>query len=174
MLKAAIFMDHANVAFPILKKKEFRDYVIDYRKMRKILLQDFIYAGAFAFLGVTNPVKPEKKRFMNYLEMSGFTPLSRELIKKADGTYAQKGLDTFMSLHIDNMIPAFDVAIIVSGDADFLVIVELLKNSMKDVRVWSWKESMSPDLLKEAGKENVFYIDSIWDKIKRKRKQNDS
>ena len=77
MLKAAMFMDHSNVASPILKKKEFRDYVINYRKLRKILLQDSICVGVFAFLGVTTPLKPEKRKFMNYLEMSGFTPLSR-------------------------------------------------------------------------------------------------
>jgi len=173
MLKAAIFMDHSNIASPVLKEGKFKDYIINYRRLRKILIQGFICVGAYAFLGVTKPIKPKKKRFLDYLEMSGFTPLYRELIRRSDGTYAQKGLDIFMSFQIDNMIPQFDVAVIVSGDADFLVIVELLKNSQKDVQIWSWKESMSKDLLKEVGEDNVFYIDSIWDRIKRKRKRSD-
>ena len=173
MLRAAIFMDHSNVASPILKKEEFRDYIINYRELRRILFQGFIPVGAYAFLGVTDPVKREKEEFIDYLGKSGFTPLSRKLIERSDGTYAQKGIDTLMSLLIDHLIEIFDVAIILSGDADFIVITELLKNSLKDVQVWSWKESMSKDLRKEVGEENVFYIDSIWDLIKRKRKRND-
>ncbi len=62
---------------------------------------------------------------MTYLDKAGFTPLSRELVKRSDGTYAQKGIDTFMSLIIDHLIPTFDVVIIISGDADFIVIVEV-------------------------------------------------
>lgn len=174
MLRATIFMDHSNVASPILQKEEFREFVIDFRKLRKMMFQEFIPAGAYAFLGVTNHVKPEKKKFMNYLEMSGFTILSRPLIQRSDGSFAQKGLDTFMSLIIDHLIPTFDVAIILSGDADFIVIVEILKNMYKDVQVWSWNESMSPYLFEKVGEENVFYIDSIWEKIRRVRKSYDS
>ena len=170
-LRASIFLDHENIYKHIQKKKEFRGYVIDYRKLRRILLKDYTSAGAFAFLGVTDPMPIEKESFMKYLKASEFTLLSRKLVKKPDGTLAQKGVDVLMSLQIVNLINNFDVAIIITGDSDFTVIVELLKNSNKFVQIWSWKESLSKNLLTEAGEDNVCYINSIWDRIKRKRKE---
>jgi uncharacterized LabA/DUF88 family protein len=170
MLKAAIFLDHSNVYSHIKKKRELRGHDIDYQKFKEILLKDFISVGVFAFLGVTKPMKKRKENFINYLEEAGYTPILLELVERADGTFVQKGLDILMSHQIDHMIEKFDVAIIISGDADFKVTVKMLRNSFKYVLVWSWKESMSKDLLKAAGKENAFYIDSIWDEIKRKRK----
>lgn len=172
-LRASIFMDHRNIFKEFQKMKEFKNYMIDYRRLRRILLKDFKSAGAFAFLGVHDPIPPEKELFMRYLEKSGWTPLWRELMRKRDGTYIQQGLDTFMILEIEHLISTFDTAILVTGDVHFVILVELLKSSLKDVQVWSWKESMSRALLKEAGKDNVFYINNIWDKIKQKRKRND-
>lgn len=176
-LRASIFLDHENIYKHIQKRKnkeEFKNHVINYREFRKLLLQDFTSAGVFAFLGVSDPLPPEKEIFINYLKMSGFTVFSRKLEIKRNGKLVQKGVDVLMSLHIENLIPAFDMAILIAGDSDYTVIVEMLKNSNKFVQIWSWKESMSKTLLKTVGKENVFYINSIWDKIKRKRKQKDS
>ncbi len=167
-------MDHSNIYSHIEDKPELQNYRINYRKLKNILLQDYAPAGIYAFLGVTEPIKPKKERFINYLESAGFIPLKRDLIIKRNGKYTQGGFDIFMALEIENLIPTFDIAIIVSGDIHFTVIVELLQYSLKNVHIWSWKEAMSSHLLKKAGKENVFYIDSIWDKIKRKRTRNKS
>ena len=61
-----------------------------------------------------------------------------------------------------------DVAILVSGDTDFVLTVMILQNMNKDVIVWSWKTSLSNQLHDTVGKGNVFYIDDIWQKIRRK------
>ena len=143
-------MDHSNVASPVLKEGKFKDYVINYRKLRKILQQGFICVGAYAFLGVTSPIKPKKRRFLDYLEMSGFTPLSRELIKRSDGTYSQKGLDIFMR----NYIRCGEMVKFRNSNKKLLGIALL-----------------SVCLLVLVS--NGFYVDAIWDKIKRKRKRYD-
>jgi uncharacterized LabA/DUF88 family protein len=127
VLRAAIFMDHSNLYSHIKDKPEFKDYRIDYSKLKDILLQGYVFAGNFAFLGVTNPLKPKKERFITYLENAGFIPLRRDLIIKRDGKYTQGGFDIFMALQINNLISNFDIAVIVSGDIHFTVIVELLQ-----------------------------------------------
>lgn len=172
-LKAAIFLDHANIYRYIQNREELRDYRINYRKLKEILLQGYTSVGTYAFLAVTNPVKPRKKKFIEYLEKEEFMIFTRPLAKKSDGGLVQKGVDTLMSLMIESFIPTFDIAIIVAGDIDYTVIIGILNNMYKGVQVWSWKDSISKDLSEETGEENVFYIDTIWDKIKRKRKRND-
>jgi uncharacterized LabA/DUF88 family protein len=78
-------------------------------------------------------------------------------------------VDIFMTLYMEwrAQLKEFDVAIIVSGDADFVIAVNLLKDMNKGVIVWSWKESLSVQLQDAVGKENVFYIDDIWWEIKK-------
>ncbi|MFW9773988.1 MAG: hypothetical protein ACFFEO_17685 [Candidatus Thorarchaeota archaeon] len=48
---------------------------------------------------------------------------------------------------------------------------KVLKHENKDVIVWSWRESLSVQLRESVGVNNVFYIDDIIDKIKKKKKR---
>ena len=60
---------------------------------------------------------------------------------------------------------SYDKAILVSGDADYIKAVEKLKELNKNFEIWSFKISMSRDLLKAAGRKNIRYIDTILDEI---------
>lgn len=76
-------------------------------------------------------------------------------------------MDIFLHEYIISKTEAkeIDVAILVSGDADFVVTAMILQSMNKGVLVWSWRKSMSQQLLEAVGEDNVFYIDDIWDKI---------
>ena len=52
-----------------------------------------------------------------------------------------------------------------SGDGDYIKAVEKLKELNKNFEIWSFKISMSRDLLKVAGRKSIRYIDSILDEI---------
>ncbi len=56
---------------------------------------------------------------------------------------------------------AYDKAVLVSGDGDFVDAVKRLKILKKKFEVWSFRKSLSKLLRKEAGKENIHYIDDI-------------
>jgi uncharacterized LabA/DUF88 family protein len=168
-LKAAVFIDHSNLASPILEPNCKKSKRIDYKKLKDILLRGYQDEGAFVFMGITDPIHPEKRKFMKYLEKIGLIALTRPLVKRKDGSFEQKQVDIFMTLYMEwrAQLKEFDVAIIVSGDADFVIAVNLLKDMNKGVIVWSWKESLSVQLQDAVGKENVFYIDDIWWEIKK-------
>ncbi|MFX1427971.1 MAG: NYN domain-containing protein [Promethearchaeota archaeon] len=163
-LKAAVFIDHSNIASPNLEPNLKKSKRIDYVKLKERLLQGFEGEAAFVFMGVTDPVRPEKKDFMRYLETAGFILLTRPLAKRRDGTYKQKQVDILMTHIMEWKAQAkdFDVAILVSGDADFVIAVNLLQDMNKGVIVWSWKKSLSSQLRDAVGNDNVFYIDDIW------------
>ena len=168
-LKAAVFVDHSNIASPILEPNLKKSVRIDYKKLKTLLFKGYKGEEAFVFMGVTDPIRPEKKEFMKYLENVGFLPLTRPLAKRRDGSYEQKQVDIFMTLFMEYKAQSmeFDIAIILSGDADFVIAVNLLKDMNKDVIVWSWRNALSVQLKEAVGKGNVFYIDDIWNNIKK-------
>ena len=168
-LKAAVFIDHSNLASPILEPNFKKNRRIDYKKLKDVLLKGYQDEGAFMFMGIPDPIPPEKKEFMNYLLNTGIFVFTRPLVRRKDGSFEQKQIDILMSFYMDWKAQSkeFDVAIIVSGDADFVIAVNVLKDMNKGVIVWSWRKSLSSQLKETVGEENVFYIDDIWEKIKK-------
>ena len=74
-LKAAVFIDHSNIASPILGPNYKKTKRISWKKLKCLLLNGYKDAGAFIFMGVMDPIRPEKEKFMTYLEKIGFVIL---------------------------------------------------------------------------------------------------
>jgi len=53
----------------------------------------------------------------------------------------------------------------VSGDGDFVDAVRRLRVLKKKFEVWSFRRSLSKLLRKEAGKDNIHYIDDILSEV---------
>jgi uncharacterized LabA/DUF88 family protein len=168
-LKAAVFIDHSNLASPILEPNCKKSRRIDYKKLRRVLLGEYHDMGTFMFMGVADPMLPKKQKFMSYLSTLEYVIITVPLIKRSDGTFEQKQLDIIMHEQMISIAEAseIDAAILVSGDADFVVTAMLLQNMNKHFIVWSWKESFSLQLKEVVGEGNVFYIDDIWEEIKK-------
>jgi uncharacterized LabA/DUF88 family protein len=61
---------------------------------------------------------------------------------------------------------AYDTAVLVSGDGDFVPVVKKIKGLDKKVELWAFKYSLANTLKEEIGRENIYYIDDILSKIK--------
>jgi len=134
-MKAAVFIDHSNIASPILEPNCNKSVRINWKKLIDLLLNGYKDAGVFIFMAVMDPIKPKKEKFMAYLEKIGYVILRVPLMERKNGTFEQKQLDILMHEHMVSKaeVNEFDVAIIVSGDADFVLAVKLIKNMNKDV-----------------------------------------
>ncbi len=86
-LKAAVFIDRSNIASPILEPICIKSTRINYKKLKDLFLNGYKDAGAFIFMGVSDPIRPEKKEFIRYLEKIGLIVLTRPLAKRRDGTF---------------------------------------------------------------------------------------
>lgn len=113
-------------------------------------------------------MSPEKKKWYNQLsEKSGYVinasfdkiALSGAIEKKVD---IQIAIDV-VSLGYEN---AYDRAVLVSGDGDFVPIVKKLKELDKDVELWAFRYSLANALKEELSQENIFYVDDILNTIK--------
>ena len=170
-LRAGIFLDHSNIYSPINKNKKLKKYAIDYLKLKEIMAQDYTLESAFAFLGVSDTIKPKKAKFIEYLgEIAGFIIMQRPLSTNSNGSYKQEQTDSYMHEYMDYMAEHYDVIILGTGDIDFLMIVRILLGMNKIVIIWSWKSSLHRLLREAVGEYNVYYIDNIWKDI-RKLKQ---
>ena len=159
-----IFIDHANI-FHNLDKLNTR---IDYVRFREILRKDNYLVGAFVYMGIPQQLLPKKQAFIKYLESHGFVIQARTIRESPNGKKFQKGIDIFIYRDIVELADedSYDKAVLVSGDSDFVDVVNKLKILEKKTEIWGFNNSISNKLIEEAGKENVYYIDEILSEIK--------
>lgn len=92
---------------------------------------------------------PEEKGFFEALMKQGIELRSKDLqvffggLKKADW-------DVGLTLDAVNLSPSVDVIVLVSGDGDFLPLVDYLKNRGKIVEVIAFSKSASGKIQQEA------------------------
>ena len=162
--RVIIFLDHANI-FHNVAKLNIR---INYKKLKEILTKNNHLVGVFTYMGIPDKVFPKKRNFLNYLNSQGFIIQPKPIKISPDGKKKQKGIDIFIYKDIVELAEedAYDKAILISGDADFVDVVKTIKKYSKRIEIWSFRKSLSNVLKEEAGKENVHYIDDILDQIK--------
>jgi len=158
-----IFVDHANV----FKNLEIVDGRINWKKFKKKLAGNRHLVGAFVYIGVPNPIPKNQRKFIKYLKHVGYVVQLKPIQETSEGKKKQKGVDISMFIDIVGLaeVDAFDTAIIVSGDRDFLDAVRILKELGKKSEVWSFKKSLAKSLKDETGENNIHYIDYILDDI---------
>lgn len=141
---------------------------MDYEKLKNVITRDRELQAIHLYEGVVYPMSPEKKKWYNQLsEKSGYVinasfdkiALSGAIEKKVD---IQIAIDV-VSLGYEN---AYDRAVLVSGDGDFVPIVKKLKELDKDVELWAFRYSLANALKEELSQENIFYVDDILNTIK--------
>jgi len=134
-------------------------------------------AGIF-FASVTDPPRYQQTGFYNTLrhdlrwEVELF-PLGRKTTKCAKcadmkQVYVEKGVDVAVATKMLTLAHnrAFDMAILVSGDKDYLQTVRSVKSLGLRVEIVSWRASLSRDLAVESSAP-VIYLDDIRTEIQR-------
>lgn len=162
--RAFIFFDHANV-FHILQELNVR---LDYNLVKKRLAQNYHLVAPIMYMGKPRVIFPKKQRFIDALKFNGWSITEKPLKIKPSGKQSQSGVDEIMFLDIYDLAKedTYEKAIIVSGDGIFVGVVKTLKELKIKVEIWSFRKSISRALIKEAGAENVYYLDDVIKEIK--------
>jgi uncharacterized LabA/DUF88 family protein len=61
----------------------------------------------------------------------------------------EKGVDTSISVDMVTMLPAYDVALLISGDADGIPSVKYVKNSGRQVGAVEFLKGYPPEIVPE-------------------------
>ncbi len=170
--KFMVFIDGSNV-FHGCRDLKFQ---ISYEKFLPILKEDKNVIRVFFYSGVKPPVSNEKKflKMLGHLEMEITTKLLKtrsvrcNSCKKVAKIFTEKGIDASLSTDLlwYAFQNAYETAIIVTGDADFIPPIERVRLMGKRIELWAFKHSIGNELKSKVDKVN--YIDDIINKIKKK------
>jgi len=143
-----VFIDGSNM---IHSSQRFRKgFKIDYKKLVDCLVGNRQLIRPY-FFGSYDPNNPVSNKFFDSLRLQGFDVTQRPTRDRQAGEKAykiEKGVD--VSLVTKMLSHAFrnnfDVAIIVSGDSDYVEAVQEVKNLGKRIEIAAFKASIGKDL----------------------------
>ncbi|MBL7156480.1 MAG: NYN domain-containing protein [Candidatus Pacebacteria bacterium] len=170
-----VFIDASNVWNAVKSVKKF----IEYKKLKDYFRNNFntskveiFYYDAYPKEGTRDYNLDGKHKFYTYLKKGlGFTVRKKELkrisiISESGESVIEKGnMDVEITIDALHNINKYDVAILFSGDADFLALVNYLKNHGKKVYIFSSKDNISHEL--KTGGNGYFdlkKINELWGK----------
>jgi len=106
----------------------------------------FIYKGV-------DENNTRQKKFLDMLDINGYILRTKvvKIIKKPKGREKWKGsLDVELALEMVELKEKYNTAILMSGDSDFAVVLDKLKESGKRVLIMSTRGRVSKELLERA------------------------
>ncbi len=116
------FIDSQNLYLSI----KSQGWKIDFKKFRVYLKDKFKVTKAYLFMGYIK----ENHRMYEKLQNDGYTLVFKPTLIYKDGT-TKGNCDAELVLHTMIEYPAFDKAVIVSGDGDFFCLAEYLRKNNK-------------------------------------------
>ncbi len=109
-------------------------------------------AKCFAYTGVNESNKGQH-RFLDMLDLSGYVVRMKTVkkIKSGGGSYKWKNnLDMELAFEMINTSEKYDTAILLSGDSDFSLPIDYIKQRGKRIIVMSTRKHISKELLERA------------------------
>ena len=170
-----VFIDASNVWNAVKSVKKF----IEYKKLKTYFMHNFsaskveiFYYDAYPKDGTRDYDLDAKHKFYTYLKKGlGFIVRKKELkrisvVGENGESIIEKGnMDVEITIDALHNINKYNMAVLFSGDADFLALVNYLKNHGKKVYIFSSKDNISHEL--KTGGDGYFDlkdIGEIWGK----------
>ncbi|MBI3273515.1 MAG: NYN domain-containing protein [Candidatus Colwellbacteria bacterium] len=173
--KIYVFIDASNVWNAVKSIKKFIEYKTLKNYFRKNFNADKVeifYYDAYPKDGTRDYDLKGKHKFYTYLKKGlGFTVRKKELkrisvVSENGESIIEKGnMDVEITIDALHNLNKYDTAVLFSGDADFLPLVNYLKNRGKKVHIFSSKDNISHEL--KTGGNGYFDlkdIHEIWGK----------
>ena len=157
--RVGIFVDVQNLFY---SARSIHHAKINFEKLLVLTLKARKLVRAIAYI-VVQKEDDSQNAFIDVLRRLGYEVRSKELRVRADGT--AKG-DWDMGIAIDTMslVNKLDTVVLVSGDGDFVPLVEMLKANGCRVEVYSFPESTAQDLMEAATTYTPIEQDTLYKK----------
>ncbi len=151
---------------------------VDFRKLVDLLSEPGPIWQTYFFASEEDPPNADQTNLYKYLKLAlhfevHLYPLRKRQMRCNEcgnewSSYSEKAAavgmaSTLVSLAYNN---AFDTAILVTGDSDFLEPIHTVKALGKKVELAAWRDSIAQDLEMEASAE-ILYLDENRDVLER-------
>ncbi len=141
--RVGIFVDVSNMYWSVRRLGGS----LNFRALREAAVADRKLIRALAY-AVTSG-EPEEEKFFAALTKSGFEIKLKQLQVFAGGK-KKADWDVGLAMDMVRLAPLIDVAVLVSGDGDYVPVIEYLQNSGHIVEVMAFKEGVSAKLVERA------------------------
>ena len=173
--KTILFVDNSN----IFQGSRNAGWRVDAKRLFKKLEEKGPIWQTFFFAAVTDPPRYSQTGFYKMLKQelhfeTTILPLGKKTLRcnkcgDMRTTYTEKGVDVALATKLLVLANnrAFDTAILLSGDKDYLETVKAVKAQGLRVEIVSWRGSLSRDLADESS-STVIYLDDLHDEVELK------
>jgi len=144
--RVAVFIDGSNVLH--MSQMFRRGWKIDYYKLVTILVGPARQlVRAYFYTSVAVPPLPAQVRFLQALKYFGFSVTTRPLRPRQKG-WMEKGVDVALVTDLLGLAyrNAYDTAVLVSGDADYVGAMDEVKRLGKKVEVAAFEFGVASEM----------------------------
>ncbi len=148
--RIAVFIDVANVVYS-LKDLGWR---IDYKKLQQYFKNHSKLADIYFYYS-TNKENVGQANLLEMLARKGFKMVVKEvkIIKLKNGEQLFKGnCDVELTIDMIDLIPAYDTAVLLSGDSDFAPLIKYVQKHGKKVIAISTRNHVSKEIISASDK----------------------
>lgn len=150
-MRVSVFVDGANFFY---MQKDRLHWWVDPKKLLEWIRTKGELVDAFYYVGVDSRSEPQQDNFLKALTYMGYSLVTKELktIALEDGSERKKAnLDIEIVLDMFNTIDGYDLAVLVSGDADFERPLAMLRARGKKFLVLSTQGFVAREIRAIAG-----------------------
>jgi len=142
--RVGIFVDVQNMFY---SAKTLHQSKIDYRKLLEGILRGRQLVRAVAY--VVQKADVDQSGFLEALRRSGYEVKEKELTIREDGS-TKGDWKVEIALDATAIAPRLDCMVLVSGDGDFVPLIQTLNRQGCRTEVVSFEQSTSNELMREA------------------------
>ena len=180
--RVAIFIDGSNLYHAL--QNNFQRHDLNYESFSKKLCGSRQFYRTYYYNVLQDPAqRPEGSReqqdFLDVLRKTPYLEMRLGGTKTSQGVSVEKGIDVMLATDLVCFAweDFYDVAIVVSGDADFAYAVQAVKNLGKYVEVAYFESGVSRDMLGVADATHLLdhsFFAGLWASSRRPRRRRPS
>jgi len=145
--RVSIFIDVQNIYYTC---RETYQSNFDYNRFWALATEGREVVSAFAY--ATDRGDEKQQQFQNILRAIGFTVLLKPMVERADGS-TKADWDVGIALDVYEAAPNCDTVVLASGDGDFAILLERIKQRFKTrSEVYAVRKLTAVALITMAGK----------------------
>ena len=180
--RVAIFIDGSNLYHAL--KSNFKRHDLNFGEFITKLCGEQRLFRTYYYNVLQDPVQRpdgsrEQQEFLDILRKTPYIEVRLGTTKTSQGVPVEKGVDVMLATDLLYFAwnDFYDVAILVSGDADFAYAMQAVKNMGKHVEVAYFESGVSKDLLEVADNRHCLdrhFFSGLWARKKRSRTRRPS
>lgn len=160
MKRVGVFIDIQNIY--MTTKTRFQQGKINFRVLRDFFTHEHTVTTFTAFT-CFDPENGRQRDFFNLLGLIGYRVVAKPIKRLPDGS-SKATMDLEMAVEILSQAPRLDEIVLVTGDGDFVALVNRLCAMGKVVKVVGPNQLTSPELIQACHEfVNLHQIEGILD-----------